>query len=175
MTTEKPTTPEKPKEEPHKMSRGEKKFKKAMMRMGLKPLDGFTRATLKTSKSMLLYIDTPFVMHTGPNEHNYLIFGEAKIFDFKNALSKEKMQKFAKGRDAKEGKVPETVEEVEEDTKEEDKALEETLEEEKIDESTLNEEHIKSIMDYSSCTREAAIKALVKANGDVIDAISYVS
>ena len=143
--------------------------------MGLKHLEGFTRATLKTSKSMLLYIDNPFVMHTGPNEHNYLIFGEAKIFDFKNALSKEKMQKFAKGRDAKEGNVPETVKEVEEDVKEDEKLKEEDVQEEKIDESTLNEEDIKSIMDYSSCTREAAIKALAKANGDVIDAISYVS
>ena len=175
MTTEQPkeATPEVTKEEPHKMSRGEKKFKKAMMRMGLKPMEGFTRATLKTSKSMLLYIDTPFVMNSGANEHNYLIFGEAKIFDFKNALSKEKMQKFAKGRDAKEGNLPETVEEVNEEVKDE---VEETKEEEvEIDESKYSEEDIKSIMDYSKCDRMAALKALAKANGDVIDAISYVS
>ena len=172
MTTEKPVeeTPEVP--EPPKASRGEKKFKKAMMKMGLKPMEGFTRATLKTTKSMLLYIDNPFVMTTGVNEHNYLIFGEAKIFDFKNALSKEKMQKFNKGRTAKESNVPETVVEEQEEVKE-DEVKEEK--EEEIDESKFNEEDIKSIMDYSKCDRQAAVKALAKANGDVIDAISYVS
>ena len=144
--------------------------------MGLKPMEGFTRATLKTSKSMLLYIDRPFVMNTGANEHNYLVFGEAKIFDFKSALGKDKMAKFNKGRTAKEGNIPETVEEVEEDVKEEDtEKTEEVADEAPIDESQYSEEDIKSIMDYSKCSREAAVKALAKAKGDVIDAISYVS
>ena len=174
MTTEAPPTkvPETP--EPHKMSRGEKKFKKAMMRMGLKPLEGFTRATIKTGKSMLLYIDNPFVMNSGTNEHNYLIFGEAKIFDFKSALSKEKMAQFNKGRAPVEGNVPETVVEEKEDLKD-DVENKEEVEEKEIDESKYNEEDIKSIMDYSKCDRQAALKALVKANGDVIDAIAFVS
>ena len=172
MTTEPTTTAPQTTPEPIKMSRGEKKFKKAMMRMGLKPLEGFTRATIKTGKSMLLYIDNPFVMNSGTNEHNYLIFGEAKIFDFKSALSKEKMAQFNKGRSPAEGKVPETVVEETEEDKEETK---EEVPEEEIDESKYSEEDIKSIMDYSKCDKQAALKALAKANGDVIDAISYVS
>ena len=174
MTTEKePTvvTPEETKAETAKASRGERKFKKAMMKMGLKPLEGFTRATIKTSKGMLLYIENPFVMTTGVGEHNYLIFGEAKIFDFKSALGKEKMEKFKEGRQPEgESSLPETVKE------EENEVEEEVAEEEaEIDESQFNEEDIKSIMDYSKCERKAAVKALSKAGGDVIDAISYVS
>ena len=140
--------------------------------MGLKPLEGFTRATIKTGKSMLLYIDNPFVMNSGTNEHNYLIFGEAKIFDFKNEIGKQRAAQLKKGRSPAEGKVPETVvEEVEENAEE----TKEDVKEEEIDESKYSEEDIKSIMDYSKCDKQAALKALAKANGDVIDAISYVS
>ena len=174
--TENVAQKEEHKEETQKSSRGERKFKKAMMKMGLKPLEGFSRCTIKTGKNMMLYIDNPFVMTTGVNEHNYLIFGEAKIFDFKSALGKENMEKFRKGRDAVQNDaVPETVvEEPETEATQEATATPDVAEEE-IDASLYSEEDIASIIDYSKCDRKTALKALAKANGDVIDAISYVS
>lgn len=36
----------------HKASKGEKKFKKAMAKMGMKPVEGITRVTLKTAKNV---------------------------------------------------------------------------------------------------------------------------
>ena len=173
MTTEdkKNTTPETQAKEDNtpKASRGERKFKKAMMKLGLKPMEGFTRATLKTGKNMMLYIDNPFIMNTGANEHNYIIFGEPKLFDFKSALSNDKLKKFKDSRPADDKKVPETIKE-----EDEAEAQEEAEAEVEVEEGKYPEEDIKSIIEYSNCDRKAAIRALAKADGDVIDAISFV-
>ena len=176
MTTEdkpKTTTEAPPKEDTPKASRGERKFKKAMMKLGLKPMEGFTRATLKTGKNMMLYIDNPFIMNTGANEHNYIIFGEPKLLDFKSALSSDKLKKFQESRKADDKNVPDTIKEVDEGENAE-AAKEEFHIEEEVEEGKYPEEDIKSIIEYSNCDRKAAIRALAKAGGDVIDAISFV-
>jgi len=46
--------------EPKKKAvKGEKKWRKAMSRIGLKPVHGITRVTIKKPKQILLYIDEP--------------------------------------------------------------------------------------------------------------------
>jgi hypothetical protein len=39
-------------EKGHKTSKGEKKFKKAIAKMGMKPVEGIERVTLKTQKDV---------------------------------------------------------------------------------------------------------------------------
>merc|ERR1711913_20616 len=60
----------------HKASRGEKKFKKSLVKMGLKQVTGINRVTLKTSKNFVLYIEDPDILKSGDNA--YVIFGECK-------------------------------------------------------------------------------------------------
>merc|ERR1712203_789108 len=62
----------------HRATKGERKFRKAMTKMGMKPVEGITRVTLKTNKNFILYIDKPDVMKTS-NDSSYLVFGEAKF------------------------------------------------------------------------------------------------
>lgn len=38
----------------HKASRGEKKFKKAMTKLGMKPVTGINRVTIKRAKSVII-------------------------------------------------------------------------------------------------------------------------
>ena len=62
-----------------KQSRGEKKFKKALQKMGMKPLQGINRVTIRKAKNFLLFIENPEVMVMPGNENSYVVFGEAKM------------------------------------------------------------------------------------------------
>ena len=63
-----------------KQSRSEKKSRKAMQKLGMKPLPGVLRVTIKKSKNILFVISKPDVFKS-PNSDTYIIFGEAKIED----------------------------------------------------------------------------------------------
>ena len=149
----------------HKSSRGEKKFKKAMIKMGLKPVDNINRVTLRTSKNFLMYIDEPFVMKS--SETSYVIFGEAKILDFKSALAGKQAEKFQKAENVADSKASKLGEVKEED--------EEKDEEGEVDIGDLKEEDINSLISYSNCSRNKAIRTLKKTNGDVVEAITLLS
>lgn len=70
------------KEEPKKkIVKGEKKWRKAMQKLGLKPVHGITRVTIKKPKQIILYIDDPQVMKN-PGTDSYVVFGDAKLQDF---------------------------------------------------------------------------------------------
>jgi len=50
-----------------------------MAKMGLKPVTGINRVTIRKAKNFLLYIDNPEVMVAPGNENAYVVFGEAKM------------------------------------------------------------------------------------------------
>ena len=62
-----------------KSNRGEKKFKKAMSKMGLKPVTGINRVTIKKGKAFVISIDDPDVWKTPGNENSYIIFGKPNM------------------------------------------------------------------------------------------------
>merc|ERR1712176_746002 len=63
-----------------KQSRSEKKSRKAMQKLGMKPVTGVTRVTIKKSKNILFVISKPDVFKS-PASDTHIIFGEAKIED----------------------------------------------------------------------------------------------
>merc|ERR1712066_463811 len=81
----------------HKASRGEKKFKKSLVKMGLKEVKGINRVTLKTSKNFVLYIEDPDILKSGDNA--YVIFGECKMFDYGQNFAADKANAFQKPED----------------------------------------------------------------------------
>ena len=50
-----------------------------MLKMGLKPIYGINRVTIRKAKNFLLYIDNPEVLVSPGNENSYVVFGEAKM------------------------------------------------------------------------------------------------
>ena len=151
----------------HKASRGEKKFKKAMMKLGLKPVDNITRVTLRTNKNFVMYIDEPFVMRTGNTDNSFVIFGEPKFLDFKSQLAGKQAEKFNQPEQA----LDQTEQKLG-DIKEEEEPEEEEGE---VDQGDLKDEDIENLMSYVSCSRNKAIKTLKKANGDIVEAITMLS
>merc|ERR1739836_144728 len=67
-------------EERGKQNRSEKKSRKAVQKLGMKPVPGIVRVTVKKSKNILFVISNPDV-HKSQNSDTYIIFGEAKIED----------------------------------------------------------------------------------------------
>merc|ERR1712003_201385 len=63
-----------------KINRSEKKSRKAVAKLGMKPVPGIVRVTVKKSKNILFVISNPDV-HKSPNSDTYIVFGEAKIED----------------------------------------------------------------------------------------------
>merc|ERR1712224_835650 len=72
-----------------KQSKSEKKARKQIQKLGLKPVPGITRATIKKSKNVLFVISQPDVFKS-PSSDTYVLFGEAKVDDFgqQSALQK---------------------------------------------------------------------------------------
>ena len=81
-----------------KQSRGEKKARKIMSKLGLKQVTGVTRVTIRKSKNILFVINTPDV-YKNPASDTYIVFGEAKIEDLSQQAQMEAAQRFKVGID----------------------------------------------------------------------------
>lgn len=146
-----------------KSNRGEKKFKKAMTKMGLKPVTGINRVTIKKGKAFVISIDDPDVWKTPGNENSYIIFGKPnmdglqtgqnEINQFKNPVTPE-------GAEEPKVEVPSA----------ETTAKVETLSAD-LDETGLTPDNIKMVMEYTQCTRADAVKVLRETGDDSVNAI----
>eukprot|EP00884_Botryococcus_braunii_P003277 jgi/Botrbrau1/12950/Bobra.154_2s0010.2 len=76
-----------------KQSRSEKKSRKAMQKLGMKPVPGISRVTIKKSKNILFVINKPDVFKS-PASDTYIIFGEAKIEDLSAQAAAQQAEQF---------------------------------------------------------------------------------
>merc|ERR1712217_715302 len=81
------------KDEQGKQNRSEKKSRKAVQKLGMKPVPGIVRVTVKKSKNILFVISKPDV-HKSPNSDTYIVFGEAKIEDLSAQAQASAAQQF---------------------------------------------------------------------------------
>lgn len=149
-----------------KHSRAEKKSRKALQKLGLKTISGVTRVTVKKNKNYLFVISKPEV-YKSPQSDTYIIFGEAKIEDLSAA---------AQNRAAEQFKMPDlgppssavadstTAPAASNDRDEDD-------DDEDLDETDLEAKDIELVMSQADVSRAKAVKALLKSNKDVVDAI----
>jgi nascent polypeptide-associated complex subunit alpha len=157
-----------------KQSRNEKKSRKAMQKLGMKPLQGIMRVTVKKSKNVLFVITKPDV-YKSPASDTYIIFGEAKIEDLSQAVNaarqyekpssetKEEappsMPTSTKSSVSASSPVAVPSKEKEEDTNEVE------------DETGVDAKEIELVMTQANVSRAAAVRALKKTNGDIVTAI----
>lgn len=145
-----------------KQSRGEKKARKIMSKLGLKPIQGVNRVTIRKSKNILFVINNPDV-YKNPHSDTYIIFGEAKIEDLSQQAQVAAAEKF---------KAPEvlpisgdsgTTTAVVAPIAEED--------EEEVDETGVDEKDIDLVMSQANVPRARAIRALKNNQNDIVNAI----
>merc|ERR1711872_203635 len=144
-----------------KQSRTEKKARKAMSKLGLKPVVGVTRVTIRKSKNILFVINRPDVFKS-PASDTYIVFGEAKIEDLSQQAQMAAAEKFKASEPTFAERTAKPVAEI--------PALEEESDEE-IDESGVEAKDIELVMQQANCSKSKAVKALKKCDNDIVNAI----
>ena len=157
-------------EDKKNLNRGEKKCRKALLKLGMKQLTGITRVTLKKRDGLIFVINDPEVLKSGTNDNSYAVFGELKLEDPNSRLTSNEAKKFSEGAAAQEGVTAAAATEVAaEGKKEEEKKPEDDGA--PLPEEGLTANHIDMVMQHANCTRNAAIRALREANDDMVAAV----
>jgi len=141
-------------------SRGEKKARKAMSKLGLKQVPGITRVTIRRPKGILFVVSQPDV-YKSANSDTYIVFGEAKIEDLNSQAQASAAQQFQAAEAAAAAHAEESSGVIE--------AAEE--EEGEIDESGVESKDIELVMQQANVSRAKAAKALKNHSNDIVNAI----
>lgn len=144
-----------------KQSRSEKKSRKAMLKLGMKPVTGVSRVTIKRTKNVLFFISKPDVFKS-PNSETYVIFGEAKIEDLSSQLQTQAAQQF---------RMPDMGSVMAKPDVSGSNAAAEADEEEEVDETGVEPRDIDLVLTQAGVSRTKAVKALKAHNGDIVSAI----
>merc|ERR1711903_430709 len=138
-----------------KQSRSEKKSRKAMQKLGMKPVPGIVRVTVKKSKNILFVIKDPDVFKTNDSNpkgpQTFIVFGKAEIEDLSQQATNAAVEQ---------SKPPELVEEVDGDDDGDEDA------------GDLDENDIDLVVKQAGVTR---VKALKLNEKDVVNAIMALS
>ncbi|GLJ19770.1 hypothetical protein SUGI_0358170 [Cryptomeria japonica] len=140
-----------------KQSRSEKKSRKAMLKLGMKPVPGVTRVTIKKSKNILFVISKPDVFKS-PASDTYIVFGEAKIEDLSSQLQTQAAEQFKAPDMSHLTMKPESSSAAQE-------------EDEEVDDSGVEPKDIELVMTQAGVSKAKAVKALKAADGDIVSAI----
>lgn len=151
-----------------KQSRGEKKARKVMSKLGLKQITGVNRVAIRKSKNILFVINKPDV-YKSPASDTYIVFGEAKIEDLSQKAQMAAAEKFKapdvsgvteSGAGVSSGATP-GIGKINEDS--EDEA--------EVDETGVEQKDIELVMSQANVSRSKAVKALKNNNNDIVNAI----
>ncbi|CAH8254278.1 unnamed protein product [Arabidopsis lyrata] len=145
-----------------KQSRSEKKSRKAVLKLGMKPVSDVSRVTIKRTKNVLFVISKPDV-YKSPNADTYVIFGEAKIDDLSSQLQTQAAQRF---------KMPDMASMLRNDASVAAMApLAEEEDEEDVDDTGVEARDIDLVMTQAGVSKAKAVKALKASDGDIVSAI----
>jgi len=138
------------------LNRSEKKARKAMAKLGLKPEPSVARVTFRRAPDVLFVIAAPDVFKS-PSAQTYVIFGEAKIEDLSARAKAAAAAQFSRAGGPDLNSVP--------------AASAYTGRDEEVDEAGLEAKDVDLVIAQASCTRAQAVKALKQNHGDIVHAI----
>jgi nascent polypeptide-associated complex subunit alpha len=145
-----------------KQNRSEKKARKALLKLGLKPVSGITRVTMRKAKNITFNIVRPDVFKA-PGADTYVIFGEAKIEDSTASQASSAAAPFRAAPDmSKYAPVASATRAATSAAAADDGDL---------DETGLEAKDIDLVTSQAGVTRAAAVKALKNNDGDIVNAI----
>merc|ERR1711904_218277 len=154
-----------------KQSRSEKKSRKAMQKLGMKPVPGIVRVTVKKSKNILFVIKEPDVFKTNSDSAKapatYIVFGKAEIEDLSAQATSAAVEQFkapGAGLDAAGGDDASALLEAGDGDDDGDE-----------DAGGLDDNDIELVVKQAGVSKAKAIKALKQNDNDVVNAIMALS
>ncbi|KAK4336993.1 hypothetical protein RND71_044224 [Anisodus tanguticus] len=151
-----------------KQSKGEKKARKVMSKLGLKQITGINRVTIRKSKNILFVINNPDV-YKNPVSDTYIVFGDAKIEDLSQTAQLAAAKKLR--NDNVFNKTVDLYSKISESKKKEKNEAEAEADDEEVDDKGLDPHDIELVMAQAEVTRNEAVKALRRNKDDVVNAI----
>lgn len=154
-------------------NRAEKKSRKAMQKLGMRPIPGVVRMSVKKSGQVLFVITKPDV-YKSPNADTYVIFGEAKTEDSNQmaaaAAQAVQAQQAAAAAAAAQQQAPSaaSLAPVSEEAADDDDAAATAA---AGDEEGVEAKDVELVMSQAGCTRAKAVKALKENDNDLVNAI----
>ena len=154
-------------EEEKGSSRGEKKARKAIIKLGMKLVSGVERVTLKKSRNMMFEITKPDV-YKNTTSDSYIIFGEAKVVDLKAKDAELQQAQRASGgvqrqQNDTNSRLPPNKQSIPQSAP--------VIGEEDVDETGVDAKDIELVVSQAGCSRGQAIKALKNNDCDIVNAI----
>merc|ERR1712131_48861 len=140
-----------------KQSRAERKTKKAMMKLGLAPVEGINRVVLRKDKTLLFVVPNPEVFRKGDT---WVVLGEARVEDPNQRAREMAAKKMAEQQAVKTPAKPVPTTISEEDEEGADVAAD-----------GVEEKDIELVMQQAGCSRSKAISALKSNGNDIVNAI----
>ena len=140
-----------------------------MTKLGMRPVPGVLRVTVKKSKNVLFVIAKPDVFKSATSD-TYVVFGEAKSEDTSGAGAAAQAAAAAKLRQPQGADYP-SMPNVPDVTKPSAAAKAAPEVEEAVDESGVESKDIDLVMTQAGCSRAKAVKALKENDGDLVNAI----
>lgn len=148
-------------EQKPKVSRNEKKARKAILAHDVEEIPNIMRATFKRDEKTYLFVDRPTV-YKSKNNNIYIVFGTIRVDNGEsNAFLQQASEKF---------QAPEETEEQPAEEKPAEEAAEEV-----VDETGVNPDDISFVIEQTKCSRAEAVKALRENNNDMINAVMSLS
>ncbi|KAL3812202.1 hypothetical protein ACHAXA_009676 [Cyclostephanos tholiformis] len=144
-------------------NRAEKKSRKAMQKLGMRPIPGVVRMSVKKSNQVLFVITKPDV-YKSPTADTYVIFGEAKTEDsgqMAAAAAQAVQAQQAAAQQAAPAKG--STESISEEVAEPDVSS--------VEEEGMEPKDIELVMSQAGCSRAKAVKALKENDNDLVNAI----
>lgn len=142
-------------------SRGEQKARKAILGLGLKPVEGVTRVTFTRGQANVYAIANPEVFKS-VNSDTHIVFGEMQAEDMA-AKQAAFAQQMAAETEGQEGEAPALVEGEAAAAAEDD--------DEEVDATGVEDKDIELVVTQANVSRNKAIKALKNNENDVVNAI----
>ncbi|GIX61177.1 nascent polypeptide associated complex subunit alpha [Babesia caballi] len=171
-----------------RQNKNERKSRKLLGKLGLKPVEGISKVCIKKSKQVFFVVHKPDVYKL-PNSDTYVVFGEAKVDDMGQNPALEAAQRLSQlssalhavgavgGSDSvadtsapAEGKVQEDVTMAE---PEPEPAA--TPAPAQADDMAVDPNDVELVMTQVGCTREQAVQSLLKHGGDIVESIMDLS
>ncbi|KAI9209792.1 NAC domain-containing protein [Polychytrium aggregatum] len=142
------------------ISRSEAKARKAMAKLGLKPITDISRVVIKRSRNIIFTIARPDVYKSVGDV--YIVFGESKAQDIsaqQDAANKQfQASDLAADMESSEEVVPAAPEAEADD-------------DEAVDEEGVEDKDIELVMQQAGVSRAKAVKALKNNGNDIVNAI----
>ncbi|MBW0517157.1 hypothetical protein O181_056872 [Austropuccinia psidii MF-1] len=150
-------------------SRGERKARKALSKLGLKKVAGISRVTMRRSKSQRFFVIANAEVYKSPHSNCYIVFGEARTEDAATGLGN--LAGGGPGNPAG-GFQPEMMMSHASAGKQAANKIKNELEDdEPEDASGVDDDDITTVMEQAKCSRNKAVRALKENDGDLINAI----